>query len=282
VSGATSQPTAEVPSSQATDWQPPGSIDRVVVAHRVVQLGILLTLLWKVRFFVWADGVYSQIPLYDPFFPSFFRSLATLRIAFLGTVFAVGLSLVTGSRYVRRAGAVIALLGTSILCVHQASYNDMTFVTAWWASVWTLWYVFRIGQEDQDAMLRRAALLSRMIVSVILLGGAAGKWTGEYWSGEVLYDIYFVDRDFWFFNLLRASNDEATLRTIATWYSRQVILVETIAGLGLWLLPPRWAAAIAVILLASIALLSNFLLFSVVCSLIGLASVGFFVRKQSP
>ena len=58
--------------------------------------------------------------------------------------------------------------------------------------------------EDQADLLRRARVLSRLIISVILLGGAPGKWTAEYWSGEVFYDIYFRDRDFWVFNLLRA------------------------------------------------------------------------------
>jgi hypothetical protein len=154
----------------------------------------------------------------------------------------------------------------------------MTFVTAWWTAVWSLWYVHHLDDDDQARMLRRAAFLSRLIVSVMLLGGAAGKWTSEYWSGDVLYDIYFRDRDFWLFNLLRVNLAADTLREVATWYSRQVVLSETIAGLGLWLLPPRWAATIGVLLLTLIALLSNFLLFSVLLSLIGLAAVGFFVQ----
>jgi hypothetical protein len=173
---------------------------------------------------------------------------------------------------------MVTFAGATILCLHQASYNDMTFVTAWWTGVWALWYVHHLEDDDREGMLRRAALLSRLIISVILLGGAAGKWTAEYWSGEVFYDIYFRDRDFWVFNLLRENFESDTLREIATWYSRNVIVVETVAGLGLWLLPPRWAASVAVILLSSIALLSNFLLFSVLFSLIGLAAVGFFVR----
>ncbi len=157
----------------------------------------------------------------------------------------------------------------------------MTFVTAWWTSLWAVWYVHHMEDEDQASLLRRAAFLSRLIISVILLGGAAGKWTAEYWSGEVFYDIYFRDRDFWVFNLLRANFEPDALREIAMWYSRQVIVLETVAGLGLWLLPPRWAAAAGVILLTSIACFSNFLLFSVLISLIGLAAVGFFVERKT-
>jgi hypothetical protein len=57
-------------------------------------------------------------------------------------------------------------------------------------------------------------------------------------------------------------------------YSRQVILVETLGGLSLWLLPPRWAGLAGAVIFCSIALLSNFLLFSVLGPLIGLSLVG--------
>ena len=126
------------------------------------------------------------------------------------------------------------------------------------------------------------AFLSRLIISMILLGGAVGKWTAEYWSGEVFWDIYFRDRDFWVFNLLRQQYDPETLREIATWYSRKVIVVETMAGFGLWLLPAKWAASIAMVVLMSIALLSNFYLFSVLLSLVGLAAAGFFAASKKP
>lgn len=256
-------------------------VNRVVVAHRLVQAGILLTLIWKWSYFVAAVRVYVHIPLEDPFFPAWLRSTWTVALSYLVTVAAIGLNFVTSNPRLRRCCSWLTIVGTSILCIHQASYNDMTFVTAWWASLWALWYVHQMEDVDQAGLLRRAALLSRLIISVILLGGAIGKWTTEYWSGEVLYDIYFRDRDFWLFNLLRANFEPEVLREIAAWYSRQVIAVETIAGLGLWLLPPQWAAAAAVIVLTSIALFSNFLLFSVLMSLIGLAAVGFLVKRGS-
>jgi hypothetical protein len=256
----------------------PQSVNRAVVAHRIVQAGLFSALVWKWSFFVAASDVYAAIELEDEFFPEWLRSVWTVRIAFLGSVTAIALNLVTASRRLQHTCSALTLLGTSVLCLHQASYNDMTFVTAWWTAVWSLWYVHHLDDDDQARMLRRAAFMSRLIVSVMLLGGAAGKWTSEYWSGDVLYDIYFRDRDFWLFNLLRVNLAADTLREVATWYSRQVVLSETIAGLGLWLLPPRWAATIGVLLLTLIALLSNFLLFSVLLSLIGLAAVGFFVQ----
>jgi hypothetical protein len=253
------------------------------MVQRMVQTCLLLALLWKVSFFAQAIRIYWSIPLDDPFFPAWLRSAWTIGIAYLSTIGAIALSLLTSSRRVWIACGMIALGGETILCLHQGSYNDMTFVTAWWTSLWALWFSHRLAAADiaADSLLRRAALLSRMIVSVILLGGAVGKWTAEYWSGEVLYDIYFLDRDFWIFNLLRGHCSPESLVAIARWYSRAVVVIETVAGFGLWLLPPRWAATIGVILLASIALLSNFLLFSVLLSLMGLAAVGWFVRPSS-
>ncbi len=252
-------------------------ISRPVVVHRIVQAGLFINLVWKLSYFRLAPGIYATIPLDDPFFPDWLRSAYTISIAYVATVAAIAVSFLTANRVLQRLCGWITIVGASILCVHQGSYNDMTFVTAWWTSLWSLWYVYRDWEHDEDYLLRRAAFLSRLIISMILLGGAVGKWTGEYWSGEVFYDIYFRDRDFWMFNWLRASFQPETVREIATWYSRQVVVVETVAGLGLWILPAKWAAIVGIFLLTSIALLSNFLLFSVLSSLIGLAAVGLFV-----
>lgn len=258
----------------------PAPINRAIVAHRLVQVGLFFALVWKWSFFVAASDVYAAIPLEDDFFPQWLRSVGTVRIAFLGSLAAIVLNLFN-IRPLQYICSALTVLGMSVMCLHQASYNDMTFVTGWWTAVWTMWFVCHLDDDDQTLMLTRAAFLSRLIVSVMLLGGAAGKWTAEYWSGDVLYDIYFRERDFWLFNWLRASFADESLREIAMWYSRQVVVTETVAGLGLWLLPARWAAGIGVVLLTSIALLSNFLLFSVLLSLIGLAAVGFFVPKRA-
>lgn len=256
-------------------------MNRVVAAHRIVQAGILLSLIWKWWFFRLAAGIYAHVPLYDPFFPVWLRAAQIVAPVYLLTVGTTLFSLVTSSRSLQRMCAWLTLGGASTLCIHQASYNDVTFATVWWSSLWALWYVHRDWDADQQTILRRAACLSRLILSVILLGGAVGKWTAEYWSGEVLYDIYFFDRDFWLFNWLRDHFEPETVRHIATWYSRKVIFIETIGGLGLWLLRPRLAALAGMLIFASMALVSNFLLFSVLWCLIGLAAVGFLVQPES-
>lgn len=255
-------------------------VDRTVLAHRFVQAGLFLTLVWKFSYFRLAPEIYLEIPLHDPFFPAWLRSVYTLTVAYLLTVVAIVVSIGTASRSLQRVCSWVTFFGTTVLCVHQGSYNDMTFVTAWWVSLWSLWYVHRDWKDDPDSLLRNAAFLSRLIISMIVLGGAVGKWTGEYWSGEVFYDIYFRDRDFWVFNLLRTNFEPETLREIAMWYCRKVIVLETVAGFGLWLLPAKWAAIAAMALLTSIAVFSNFLLFSVLSCLIGLAAVGLLVPQR--
>ena len=255
--------------------------NRVLIAYRLVQAGILTSLLWKWRFFFYANQVYESIEIIDDFFPWALRNASVLRTAFLGTVAATSLNLFAMTHLIRRFSNLIALLCLGILCVHQGSYNDATFLTTWWCAVWAWWFGNRIDHDEPNELLLKAAFLGRVIISMILLGGAVGKWTEEYWSGQVLYDIYFVDRDYWIFNYLRDHYAKEDLQKIALWYSRNVVIVESIAGFFYWLLPLRLAAVAGVTLLISIAAFSNLLLVSVLGCLIALEATGFLPRKHN-
>jgi len=157
------------------------------------------------------------------------------------------------------------------MCIHQGSYNDVTFLTCFWVSLWCLWYAVKLGAPPRE-LIETSKKFAILIISLIFLGGAAGKWTPGYWSGQVLYEIYFVDRDFWFFNLLRSNLEPAALRELATYYSRTIILAESCCAL-LWVLPVKIAGRIALTLLVGIAMLSNTYLLSVMFCLCGLAIV---------
>jgi hypothetical protein len=254
---------------------------RVDLAYRIVQVCLLLSLVWKYEFFYQSIQVYAHTPIEDDFFPGVLRANQVLVGSFAVAVVATSVSILIRWVWVRHLAGAVALCSLSVLCLHQGSYNDATFTTAWWTSLWSCWFVSRMNRDEADVLVRKAAFLGRCIISMILIGGAVGKWTPEYWSGEVLHDIYFIDRQFWTFNWLREHYDEASLREIATMYSRFVIVVETGIGLTLWMMPPRTAAVIAIILLTSMGLFSNFLLFSVLLSLIGMAVVGLFVGRHS-
>jgi hypothetical protein len=252
---------------------------RQLIAFKIVQFGTLLALVWKLPFFIACAVTYFSVPLHQTFFPAFFSATLVVIAAYLVAVVGLGYLWLTESDTGRRQIAWVVVGVLTILIVHQGTYNDMTFTTAWWAAVWSAWFAGRIDEND-SGLIDRGARLSRTILSVILLGGAVGKWTAEYWSGQVLYEIYFVDRDFWIYNLIRSSLEPETVRQVATWYSRKVIIVETVCGFGLWILPPRIAATVGVLVFASIALSSNIYLFSVVLSLIALATVGWLVPQR--
>ncbi len=115
---------------------------------------------------------------------------------------------------------------------------------------------------------------------MVLLGGAVGKWTDEYWVRQSFVRIYYLHRDFWFFNLQRGWFDAEALRIAATWYSRMVITVETGCGFLLWLMPrgsQHWLQSLS---LHRSPCFSNFYLFSVLLSMIGLSAVGWFVPPR--
>lgn len=242
-----------------------------------VQLCVLLALLWKIQFFVRADAIYHRFLLSDPFFPDWLESPGMLRVAYLTAVFcAVVTVLFTGRNAPARSAGLVGVsvaqwLAITVMLLHQGSYNDMTFVTAWWTVLWCLWLASQMGRADAVVTGRRAARLACVMLSMVMLGAAVGKWSQEYWSGTVLYEIYFRDRDFWLFNLMRARLNEAQLHQAAVWHSRVVIVIESLAGVTLWCLPPRLAGGLALLVMLAIPLFNNFLLLSVTLSLIGLA-----------
>ncbi|MEM6469109.1 MAG: hypothetical protein AAF802_06030 [Planctomycetota bacterium] len=275
---ATMVETKNSSSEQSIELPPPGS-GRVISAYLLVQATLFVGLAWKYEYFLLADEVYHRYQIEDSFFPTWLQSAEVVRYAYLGSLAAIVLG-VAGMLPVLRKLFGACLVGClAILLIHQASYNDMTFATSCWAAIWSFWFATRMDIDEPYHLMRRGAFLGRVIGSMVLLGGAVGKWTPEYWSGEVFYDIYFRERNYWVFNYLRENYAVETVREISTWYSRNVIVVETLAGAFLWLLSPRIAAAIGVILYFSIAFFSNFYLFSVLTCMAGLMAVGFFVKR---
>lgn len=257
----------------------PGS-GRVMVAYLMVQATLFAGLAWKYEFFLLADQVYHRIQIDDPFFPAWLRSAEVVRWAYLGALASIVFGVAGMLPWIRSLFAATLSGCLAVLLTHQASYNDMTFATSMWVSLWVFWLTTRMARDEPYELLRRGAFLSRAIASMILLGGAVGKWTPEYWSGEVFFDIYFRERDYWVYNYLRETYDTETLRTIAMWYSRKVIAIETVAGFCLWLLPPKVAAATGAFTFFSIAFFSNNLLYSVLLCMVGMCSVGFFATPK--
>jgi len=271
---------ARSPNHAPTPLSPPAETSSVdvplreaLVVLRVVLASLLVSLLWKIKGFVAAYVIYCEIPLHSDFFPHWLQDSRVVATAYVVSVVACMLAAVTRDAKFLCGQMLIANAALAVLCLHQDSYNDVTFLTCWWTSLWCTWLVSRLPHDTSAQIINKGAFLARLILSVIFLGGAVGKFTGGYWSGQVLYEIYFAERQYWLFSLLRQNFDDETLRQLATGYSRLVILTEACCAF-LWLLPSARACSIAVAVLLGIALLSNTLLFSVLSCLMGLALVG--------
>ncbi|MFT5299489.1 MAG: hypothetical protein ACI87E_001575 [Mariniblastus sp.] len=234
--------------------------------YRVVVGFVLASLIWKSYAYPSLFNAYLECQLSDSFFPSWFRNAYALAGLMIVPAVAALLSLLTSKKrtlQILASTMAACMLG---LCLHQGSYNDATFVTCFWVSLWCVWYTTRI---DSPRALAHGQTFAIAIISMIFLGGVVGKLTPGYWSGQMLYEIYFVDRDFWLFNILRSNFETETLREIATYYSRIVIITEASCAL-LWLLPKKVAASAALSVLLGLTLFSNVNLFSVTFCLIGL------------
>ena len=244
----------------------------VIKVYRVVVGFLVASLIWKCQVYPSIYHVYTSFRLRDSFFPNWLSNPIVLA-AFIVVPVTLGiLVMFVRSKLAFRIQAFVTLVCMLGLCIHQGSYNDVTFLTCFWVAAWCSWFTMRMDDPEKE-LLAKGKTLGILIISMIFLGGAVGKWTPGYWSGEVLYEIYFVDRDFWFFNLLRSNLDPESLREFATYYSRMVITVET-ACACLWLLPIKIASAIALMVFLGIAVFSNAYLFSVMFCLFGLTIVG--------
>ncbi len=269
----TNHPTAQE-SPRSVEAVQNGELDLdqlslVLPIYRVVTLTILASMIWKYAYFIPIFQSYAQLELSDSFFPSFFTNNYVLAGLYLAPIAFGIIALFTRSVLLLRTQALTTLGCMFGLCIHQGSYNDVTFVTCLWVSLWCVWYTLKINEPPEE-LIKKSQRFSLLIISLVFLGGAAGKWTPGYWSGEVIYEIYFSHRDFWFFNLLRNQLDTESLRNVATLYSRVIVISETACSF-LWLLKPKYGGMIAIAMLLGITFLSNLLLFSVTFCLIGLA-----------
>jgi hypothetical protein len=163
-----------------------GDLDRLV-PYRIVVGFLLASLLWKLPAFVLCFQIYIALPLEDPFFPGLLRNNVVLGLAYLVPIYLSAIALASRERIFLRIQALVTCTAMLVLCVHQGTYNDVTFLTSWWTSLWCVWYVGRLD-DPREPLAIKGVFLAQLILSLIFLGGAAGKWTDGYWSGEVFHE----------------------------------------------------------------------------------------------
>ena len=210
-------------------------------------------------------------PLHHPHFQGWRADHGTLLLIL--ALPAATLPLVwLGRRRFLIVSALVYMLCAWAGLMHQMTFNDATFVTSFWASLWLLWLAVSSDEPDphqEQPLAQRARRFAMMIVSLMFLGGFVGKLTPEYWSGLMFYHYFFLDRDILHYPWLRQVLSAEQLRALATWFSRWVVIMEGAMMLA-FLAPFRKVAPVAIVCMLSIVAGSTPWLTSVFGSMVGM------------
>lgn len=146
---------------------------------------------WYVKAWFFSGYLFSVIdavPWSFDFFPSFFRSPAAARFFYVLPAWSAAVFL-TRRILFYRLSAWIMIFSSAALAVHQDTCNDATFVTSFWTGVWALWLACR-REDSAENVPYHAKALAALIIGMIFTGGCVGKWTGGYWDGTVLANVF--------------------------------------------------------------------------------------------
>jgi hypothetical protein len=251
---------------------------RITRALKVAVLFWLLAWLVKARFLVpFFAGICTKYPLSVEFFPPVASSPWVSLVAYFAPCAAAGIALISQSQRVRTIAISTLPICSAALCIHQNAYNDATFVTSFWAGLWLLWLSSR-DPENVESVGTYGPVLAQGIISLMFLGGAIGKLTPQYWSGEAFYHIYFLQKPTFIYSWLREAVSDSTLQWLAAGFSKAVIVSELMIA-GLFLLSSRTTLWLSVVAMAGVVAISTSWLFSVMGSLIGIALAGILLSR---
>ncbi len=210
-------------------------------------------------------------PFLIDLFPEFSRSAYTAQFFYLFPLLTLFVFFRPHKFYFCFA-AMVMVLSSAVLLIHQDTHNDATFVTSFWAGVWLWWFVTRMQRQD-EAFFAHARSLALCVVAVNFWGGFVGKLTPEYWNGQVLADIFMEQNFGWVSQWARAHYSEAAIRYCFQWVSKAVILGEAVLSLAP-LLPYRFVCLFGFPFMVGISLFTTWRIFSVLFCLMGLLLAG--------
>lgn len=238
----------------------------------VVRLGLLLP-------YMSLAAMQSVAPVDHRFFPMLLREPTLLVVAFIVPL-VTDLIVFLGVRHRRESTAslrrdmkrvaVCEAAGSAVLLVHQATYFTATWVVFFWAGLFLVWMAWS-GAESLERAKANGPFLAQLIVGFFFLGGAVGKWTSGYWSGEVFEELFFGSSRS-FFPLVRGWLGDADAHVAALWFSRWVVVVETLMAVVV-LAPSQLAFVASLVAVAGLWLTSSDL-FEVCLPIIGIAIAG--------
>jgi hypothetical protein len=248
-------------------------------AFRAIAVAILAVRAMLAVSYIRIAALQVIAPVHDHFFPALLRHPTLVLVAFLGPMLTEVLVLDRPTAGMMKRAAGVEVAGAAVLLLHQATYFYATWVIVFWASLFMVWMAWSEGADEE----RAAAIgpfLAQCLIAFFFLGGAVGKWTRGYWSGEVFYELFFARRSDLVYSQLRAWFSDASVHLIAIWFSRSVVVVETSMALVL-LLPARLASSVSIV--AALALwFTSSDLFEVCWPIIGIAAAGRLLAQRRP
>ena len=234
--------------------------------------GVMITWLlgWYIKghfFFLYLFHEIVTVPISNSFFPAVFSNSLVAQFAYvlpLLTIFAI----FQPHKGYFCLSSCLMIFSSAILCWHEDTYNDATFVTSFWVALWLLWVSINLDRRDRE-FRGHARVLAVSILSIVFMGGVVGKLTPEYWNGEIVYHIFFVqDNHSPIIGLKRILSLEQ-LRSLSVVISRLIIGVEVFFSFSLFL-PFRLFRFWAPLLMGGITLFSTWRILSVLSCLIGM------------
>jgi len=240
-------------------------------AFRVLAGALLGVRIGLATSYIRAASLQVIAPVHDHFFPDLLRHPATLLAAFFAPLVTEAMVLSYPTRRDMKRAAAVETLSAAILLLHQATYFYATWVIVFWAGVFMVWMAWSAAGNPERASAI-GPFLAQLLIAFFFLGGAAGKWTARYWSGAIFEDLFFNRNAYSFLPYLHQAFSEETVHSMAVWFSRGVVVVET-ATAFIVLLPARAAFIVSLVVAAGLWL-NAWDLFEVCWPLMGIAVAG--------
>ena len=211
-------------------------------------------------------GAAFEIVIIHDFFPRFFRSNLVSAVVYPMVLLSLG-CFATTKLWVLRIAAGLLVACAGILCLHQNTYNDATFVVSFWCALWLLWLSACAWREPQAK--RHAATLASCIVGLMFLGGFVGKLTPAYWNGEIIGRIFLEQGGESPLTFLLPLPDGALKKIALSLIAKCIIVGEGLLALNLIVYRRQlWGISLAVI--PMLIFFSSWRILSVASGLIGL------------
>jgi hypothetical protein len=208
-----------------------------------------------------------KYPLAHPLFPPFLLNPLSVIVAYWTPLLVVPLFFFYGRRALCLS-SVCMVSCAAVMNLHINTCNDATFVTSFWVAVWLFWFTWHCRPIKESFPLH-AKVLAQSLIGVIFLAGTVGKLTPEFWSGEVMDQIFLRRTDLSPLGKILTAVPPGARQALTAWVSKMIIVTEAVLALSPFL-PYRFVVVTATVVFGGISLFSTWRIFSVLGCLLGM------------